>query len=219
LLLVAALIAPFVIWRAEIAAVFGVREQVIGAVRDAGAWGPLVLIGLTVAQIIAAPIPGQAINFAAGYLFGFWLGALYSWFGTLVGSTAAMALARLAGRPLVARLLSPSLLERLDRLAAGRGLGFFFLVFLVPGLPDDALCFAAGLTPLPLPALIAVAAVGRIPGVIASVWAGAFAERLSWQGWLIVGALVVLGAFVAWRYGERVQETFLTSGDKRWARR
>ncbi len=209
LLVAAGLTAPLVIWREPIAAVFAQRERVVAAIRGAGAWGPALLIALYVAQVIAAPIPGQVVNFVAGYLYGFGLGSLYSWLGMVIGSAAAMALARLAGRPLVARLVNPARLDRLDRLAAGRGLGFFFLVFLIPGLPDDAACFLAGLTPLPLPALLAAAAVGRIPGVVAAVWAGAYAERLPWQGWLIGGGISLVAAALLWRYGPRVQDALM----------
>ncbi|MCX6028671.1 MAG: VTT domain-containing protein [Chloroflexi bacterium] len=209
LLVAAGLTAPLVIWWEPIAAVFAQRERVVAAIRGAGAWGPALLIALYVAQVIAAPIPGQVVNFVAGYLYGFGLGSLYSWLGMVIGSAAAMALARLAGRPLVVRLVNPTRLDRLDRLAAGRGLGFFFLVFLIPGLPDDAVCFLAGLTPLPLPALIAAAAVGRIPGIVAAVWAGAYAGRLPWQGWLIGGGISLVAAVLLWRYGHRVQAALM----------
>jgi uncharacterized membrane protein YdjX (TVP38/TMEM64 family) len=209
LLVAAALLAPLVIWREPLAAVFAQRERIIAAIRNAGAWGPALLIVLYVAQVIAAPIPGQAVNFVAGYLYGFWVGSLYSWLGMVIGSAAAMGLARLAGRPLVMRLVSPVTLARLDRLAAGRGWGFFFLVFLIPGLPDDAACFLAGLTPLPLPALMAAAAIGRIPGIVAAVWAGAYAERLPWQGWLIGSGLALTAAALFWRYGRQGQDSLL----------
>jgi uncharacterized membrane protein YdjX (TVP38/TMEM64 family) len=209
LLVAVALAAPLLIWREPIAATFAQRERVVAAIRGAGAWGPLALIGLYVAQIIAAPIPGQVVNFVAGYLYGFWLGSLYSWLGLVIGSSAAMGLARFAGRPLAARLVSPRLWARLDRLAAGQGLRFFFLVFLIPGLPDDAACFLAGLTPLPLPALILAAALGRAPGVIAAVWAGAYAENLPWQGWVIGGGIALVAAALLWRYGERIQAGLL----------
>jgi len=208
-LLLAFLVVPSLVWRGELAGLFTDRDRVMALVRGAGAWGPAALIGLTMAQIIAAPIPGQVVNLVAGYAFGFWRGALYSWLATLVGSTVALALARYAGRPLVVRLVSPQALDRLDRYAAGRGLRFFFLVFLIPFLPDDVACFLAGLTSLPLRALIAVVALGRIPGVVTAVWAGGQADRLGWQGWLIAGALILLGLFVALRYGQRLQDALL----------
>jgi uncharacterized membrane protein YdjX (TVP38/TMEM64 family) len=209
LLILAALIVPLILWRNPIRAVFMEPQRLIVAVRSAGAWAPLAFIGLYVAQSIAAPIPGQALNFAAGYLFGLIPGILYSWLGLSLGSTAALLLARYFGRPLVQRLIAPAALEQMDRLAQNRGLAFFFLVFLFPGLPDDIACFVAGLTSLPLLGLIAVSAIGRLPSVVASVWLGVHAQALPWQGWLILAGLTVALALSAWRYGERIQDAVL----------
>jgi uncharacterized membrane protein YdjX (TVP38/TMEM64 family) len=202
-----------IIWREPLAALFADRERVANAVRGAGAWGPLLLIGLTVAQVIAAPIPGQAVNFVAGYLYGFWLGGLLSWLGLVLGSILAMTLARVGGRPLVARLLPPRALARLDDFARDRGLAFFFVLFVLPFLPDDLACFAAGLTSLPLPALFVVAVAGRIPGVMLSTWLGAHAEQLTWPAWVAAGVVLLLILLAAWRSGPRLQKLLLRRSD------
>jgi len=209
LLVLAALVIPLILWKDQIRAVFMEPQRLIGAIRGAGPWGPLVFIGLYIVQAVAAPIPGQALNFAAGYIFGVIPGILYSWLGLLLGTIAALLLARYAGRPLLRRLIDPAALEKMDRLAASRGLAFFFLVFLIPGLPDDIACFVAGLTSLPIPALIAASAIGRLPSVVASVWLGGYAHRLPWQGWLLLGGLTLAMGLVAWRYGERIQDVVL----------
>jgi len=209
LLLLAALVIPLILWKDQIRAVFMDPQRLTAAVRSAGPWAPLVFIGLYIAQAVAAPIPGQALNFAAGYLFGLIPGILYSWLGLILGSTAALLLARYAGRPLVRRLVNPTALEKLDRLAENHGLVFFFLVFLLPGLPDDIACFAAGLTSLSLPALIAASAIARLPSIVASVWLGVHAQQMPWQGWLILTGLTVALALATWRYGERIQDAVL----------
>ena len=117
LLVLAALIVPLILWRDPIRAVFMEPQRLTDAVRSAGPWAPLAFIGLYVVQTIAAPIPGQALNFAAGYLFGLIPGILYSWLGLILGSTAALLLARYLGRPLVRRLVAPAALEKMDHLA------------------------------------------------------------------------------------------------------
>jgi len=205
----AVLIVASVIGREQIMAIFADRGKVAAVVRDAGPWGPLLVIALVVAQVVAAPIPGQALNFVAAYVYGFWLGVLYSWLGAVIGSILAMGLARWLGRPLIERLVAPDALARLDRLAEGQGLRFFFLIWLLPFLPDDLACFLAGLTPLPLPALIVVAAVGRLPGVMVAAWLGANAEQLTWQAWVVIGLLTLGGVLLVWRYGERLQNLLL----------
>jgi uncharacterized membrane protein YdjX (TVP38/TMEM64 family) len=210
LLVLAALFVPLILWKDQIQAVFMEPERLTAAVRGAGPWAPLAFIGLYVAQTIAAPIPGQALNFAAGYLFGLIPGILYSWLGLLLGSIAALFLARYLGRPLLRRLVAPTALKKMDHLAENRGLFFFFVVYLIPGLPDDIVCFAAGLTSLPLLALIAMSAIARLPSVVAAVWLGVYAKQMPWQGWLIFGGLTVALALAAWRYGERLQDVILS---------
>jgi uncharacterized membrane protein YdjX (TVP38/TMEM64 family) len=213
LLLVAAvavaLAVPILIWKDAIWRVFATREQVAAEIRNAGAWGPVLIIGLAIAQTVVAPIPGQAINFVSGYVYGPWLGLLYSWLGLVLGSAIAMLLARYAGRPLIAKLAPASTLDRIDRIAAGKGLGFFFLFFLIPGLPDDLLCFVAGLTTLPLRIMVPMAAIARLPGLLGTVWLGASADRIPAVVW---GLLVIIGLLIValtWRYGDQVQDFVL----------
>lgn len=207
--LAVALIAPPVIWREELMHLFANRERIVAEIRAAGAWGPLVVIGLIIAQTVVAPIPGQMVNLVAGYVYGLAAGLLYSWSGQLLGAALAMGLARAAGRPLVERLAPRAALDRLDRLAARQGWRFFFLVFLIPGLPDDLFCFVAGLTRLPLRLLIALSATARLPGLLVSVWLGAYAEEAPWQAWAAGGLLAAVGFWVAWRYGQRIQDAIL----------
>jgi uncharacterized membrane protein YdjX (TVP38/TMEM64 family) len=213
LLLVAAvavaLAVPVILWKDELWRVFASREQVAAEIRGAGAWGPILIIGLAIAQTVVAPIPGQAINFVSGYVYGPWLGLLYSWLGLILGSAIAMLLARYAGRPLIEKLALASTLDRIDRIAAGKGLGFFFLFFLVPGLPDDLLCFVAGLTTLPLRILLPMAAIARLPGLLGSVWLGASAERIPPVVWVVLTIIGLLIVALIWRYGDQVQDFVL----------
>lgn len=205
-LLAAALAAPLVIWQEELGQVFANRDRVIADVRAVGVWGPLVLITLIVAQTVVAPIPGVVLNLVAGYLYGLGLGLLYSWLGLAVGTALAMGLARFAGRPVVERLVTDPALSRFDRLAQKGGLPFFLLAFLIPGLPDDLLCFVAGLTRLPLRVLWVLSVTARLPGLVVAVWLGAYAERASWQAWAIGAGLAAVVLLLAWRFGPQLQE-------------
>jgi len=165
-----------------------------------GAWAPLVSIALNTAQVIAAPIPGQFIGLANGYLFGVGWGTLYSLLGVTLGTGLVMALTRRWGRPLAVRLVPPAQVEKLDRLAARRGALFFFLVFLLPFVPDDLACFAIGLTTLPLGHTLVLATLGRLPGLIVASWVGAHAAQLATLEWivLIAGAGLLGLGFLRW---------------------
>jgi uncharacterized membrane protein YdjX (TVP38/TMEM64 family) len=174
-----------------------------------GLGGPLALIGLQVTQVLLAPIPGQALGLVGGYLYGPWLGTLTNMTGTLIGSGLAMWLARHFGRPLVQRFVSAEWLDRLDGLAARRGPAIFFLIFLFPFLPDDAACFVAGLSPLPLGELLLLAAVGRLPGVFIPNWLGAHAANLSAAQWVAIILLMIPAAVAFWRWQDEIERFLL----------
>lgn len=128
-----------------------------------GTLAPVVLIVLQAVQVVVAPIPGQVLAAVAGYLFGPWWGTLYNMIGIVVGSTAAFWLSRRFGRSYVERMVADDAMETFDELVERHGVVSLFILFLIPGLPDDALCFVGGLTPIPLWKLVLIAAVGRAP--------------------------------------------------------
>jgi len=192
---------PLARWAALLGDQAGIRRWLAGF----GPLAPLVSIGLNVLQVVLAPIPGQFLGLANGYLFGVFWGTLYSLIGLTLGSLAAMGIGRWLGRRVVVRLVSPDQLERWDRLLSRRGsLLFFFLVFLLPLLPDDVTCFVIGLSPLPIPYLLLLATLGRLPGLVFSSWLGAQAGHLSWPWLVSLVLLVVAGALLATRYQDRL---------------
>jgi uncharacterized membrane protein YdjX (TVP38/TMEM64 family) len=174
-----------------------------------GAWGGLALVGLQILQILLAPIPGQVLGLVGGYLYGPWLGTVFNMIGTLVGSGLAMWLARHFGRPLVERLVSHHWLDRLDGFARRHGAAVFFLIFLFPFLPDDAACFVAGLSPLPLGELLLIVLVGRLPGVFIPNWLGAHATELSPGQWLVIILVMVPIAAAFWHWQDRIVSQML----------
>jgi uncharacterized membrane protein YdjX (TVP38/TMEM64 family) len=208
-LIAAALAIPMLLWRDQLMSLLANREQVVEEIRGAGAWGPVVIIGMVIAQTIVAPIPGQVINFVAGYIYGPWAGLLYSWLGMVAGIGIAMAIGRYAGRPVVERLITSAVMEKMDRLAAGKGIAFFLIMFLIPGLPDDVLCFIAGMTPIPLRIMWPLAAVARIPGLLVAVLLGARAEDIPLPVWIALSAAGLVGLVFIWRYGDRVQSLLM----------
>jgi uncharacterized membrane protein YdjX (TVP38/TMEM64 family) len=187
-------------WREPLWAFFGDQERIREWVAGFGPWGPLASIALNVAQVLLAPVPGQFVGLVNGYLYGVWLGTLYSMIGLLLGTTLAMGLGRWFGRPLVERLVNPEKLARWDRIADHQGPLFFFLVFLFPLIPDDVACFLIGLSPLSIPGMLLLATPARLPGVFVSCWVGTRATELPWWAWIPLGGGAAGLAWVFWRY-------------------
>ena len=69
----------------------------------------------------------------------------------------------------------------------------FFLLFLIPGIPKDILCYAAGITPMGFPYFAAVSTLGRLPGIAGSALIGSAAASRRWVlAGIVAGAALVL---------------------------
>lgn len=169
-----------------------------------GPRGPVFFIAFQVLQVLIAPIPGQIAGLIGGFVFGFGRGLLYTMTGLAAGSILAMLIGRLLGKKVVRRLVSPSILERFDRVIAEGGLFSFFMIFLLPAMPDDAVCFLAGLTRLRLAALWGVCLLGRLPGMAVLSFAGAGLVTGSIAGFFVFGAAMLL-ALTIWLLKEEIE--------------
>jgi uncharacterized membrane protein YdjX (TVP38/TMEM64 family) len=157
-----------------------------------GPLAPAAFVLVQALQVVVAPIPGQVVALAGGYLFGTVAGTAYSVLGATIGSYVAFSLARHYGRGFVERALDADFLDQFDAFAGEWGLLSLFLAFLIPGLPDDAICFVAGCTTLDVRKMVAVSAVGRVPTYLLTNFAGA-----ELAGGRLLEAAVVAAVLVA----------------------
>lgn len=185
------------------------RAALLAFLEGQGPAAPLVLMALQAGQVVLAPIPGHLLAVAAGAAFGVWQGTLYTVLGVGAGSALAMALARRAGRPLVARLAPPRTMASIDRWAARRGPWFFGALFLLPFTPDDLACFALGLSSLPIVPMLGLAILARLPGHFVAAWLGATATRLPWASWLVLATLAGLAFALLWRHRRTLEAWML----------
>ncbi|MFA5070189.1 MAG: VTT domain-containing protein [Patescibacteria group bacterium] len=144
-----------------------------------GPWASLVIITYEIIQVVLAPLPGQAVDMANGYIFGIIRGSFNSFIGITIGSIIAILLARKYGQPLVFKILSQEKVDRIYKKIGHRTFWFFVLLFLIPGLPDDVLCFILGLTYIPLWQGVLAAILGRAPNILVAVIFGATGQSLS----------------------------------------
>lgn len=172
-----------------------------------GDWQPWLFMGLQTLQVLLAPIPGQLMGMLGGMLFGFWGGLGLTMVGLAVGSAVAIGLGRLVGVWLVRRVVPPAVMLHFEYLIEQGGLMNFFLLFLLPALPDDAICFMAGLTRHRLGALIGVCLLGRLPGMAVLTWVGSSLgeDALTVQ---VILVSITLAAVAVWFFQEEVRGLF-----------
>lgn len=194
-------------WAAEAFQNPGLTRDRLGS---GGYRGALVFLGLQCLQVLVAPIPGQLMGLAGGYVFGFWKGFGLTMAGLGIGSFLAMSLARLLGKGWVRKAVPQEVMEKFDGLISRGGYGAFFMVYLLPAMPDDAICFLAGLTKLKILPLLLLCLAGRGPGMAVLTLAGSgLISGSSVAGKVFMGLLMALSVPL-WLFWEIIAEKLQT---------
>ncbi len=169
-------VIAYVVWdvaaTGPITRLFTDRERLIRIVQGLGPLGPLVYILLQALQGIIAPIPSNVVGIIGGFLFSWW-GILWTSIGATIGATVVFWLSRRFGRALIEKLVKKEALDKFDFIINGKRTSLIiFLIFVIPGLPDDIVCYVAGLTKIPLKKLILIFLIGRLPAVVSNNYIG-----------------------------------------------
>lgn len=204
--IVAILVAVAIIYGQPLWDLFSSQDRIEQTVKDAGPWGPLIIILLQILQTLAAPIPGQVVAFAAGYLYGTALGATYAMIGATIGFTLIFILARKLGRPFVEYFVDKKTLQKFDYLAESKGVFIFFLMALLPFFPDDFICFVAGLTKIRIRTLVIVTFLGRLPTNLIYAFAGEGIANDNTELVLYVLGIGIIAAAIAWWKRDKLEQ-------------
>ena len=161
----------------------------------------LALVGINVVQVLLAFLPGEPIELASGYAFGFWEGTAMCLLASGIGSSLAFFAVRRWGWRVMGLFFSREQFERYRWMCDARRLELIMLVvFLIPGTPKDFLTYFAGLTRMGYPSMLAIATVGRIPSIVTSTIAasafGAGEYGVVAASFAIAIALACAGALV-----------------------
>ncbi len=196
----------YVLWRSGILLQLTDRHQVIQTLRAGGATGPLLCITIQFVQVVIFVIPGEITQFAAGYVFGAWLGYLYSVIGIMLGSAFNFYFARIFGRPALEKFIRPATLDKIDQaLNNAKGKSAIFLLFLLPGLPKDAMSYAAGLSSMSLLEFVVISGLGRTPAMVLSILLGSQAYQKDYSRMVItaIASGLAVGAYFLYEHRKR----------------
>lgn len=151
---------------------------------------PVYLIA-EVLQILISVLPGQLFQMAAGYLFGFVPGVILTLIGAIIGTVITFCLARVLGSDAVRMMLgeerSRSYTELLN---SKKAYLITFIIYLIPGLPKDAMCYVAGVSNIKLLPFLVISVTGRMPAMAGSVAFGALYMKHNYTGMAILAVAV-----------------------------
>ena len=175
------------------------------AIEPAGAWGPLVFV-VVGALLMCAIFPGPVMAGAAGLLFGTALGTVVAIAASTLGAVLAFLVARHVAREEVERALGDRF-EGLRGWVARRGFVAVASTRIAPGLPNNAINYAMGLTQVRLAAFAAGIAVGWGPKAFAyAALGGSLSNLRSPEALAAVAVLAIMAVAGATIVGRDVRD-------------
>lgn len=192
LLLVGLALVTWAIW--PHLGVFTNRDELNRVIAESGIFGPLIFIILQAIQVIIAPIPATIVTLAGGYVFGAFLGTVYSMIGTTLGFWAVFYISKKFGRKIIRFMISEEKMHKYDELTANKSmLAFVVFGFLFPFLPDAVIGYIAGLTVMKIKSLVILSIITRIPGALMTSYVG---SKVGSGDYTLVVILVILVAII-----------------------
>lgn len=183
------------------------KDLLLERIRSCGPLAPLAYILLQITQTVVAPIPGQVVGSIGGLLFGWW-GVLWTLIGSAIGYLIVLLLSKRFGRPLLEKIFKKSAIAKFDFILNSRSSALIlFAIFLLPGFPDDIVCYIAGLTNLSIKKLMAIILLGRFPTIVLTNYLGAGLNTNPGLVFActIIGVLIL--GFATWQR-ERIMQFF-----------
>ncbi len=171
-------------------------------------YAAFIFIGMQILQVVAAPVPGEVSGFVGGVFFGAFGGIIFSTIGLAIGSWFAFVLARLAGRPIVEKIVNPETIKRYDYVMKHKGMFLAFLMFLIPGFPKDILCYVLGLGHMRHRDFLVVSTTGRLLGTTLLTLEGSFFRNKRYGAFFTVLAVSIVMIMLVMIYRETIERRF-----------
>jgi uncharacterized membrane protein YdjX (TVP38/TMEM64 family) len=129
-----------------------------------GLWyGPAIFIGAFMLACVFA-LPASVFVIAAGFIWGWLLGGVYSLIGAMLGATASFYVGRFVGEGLLEKFgrVGRAIAKQVDHASFGSLLALRF----IPGIPFAALNYAAGVAGVTARDFLVTTFIGVIPSML-----------------------------------------------------
>ncbi len=147
-------------------------ESVIELIRGYGAYAAVVSFFLMILQSILSPIPALLITLSNAAIFGWWKGALLSFWSAMAGAALCFYIARTLGRDVVEKITTKTGLAKVDEFFERYGKNSILICRLLPFVSFDIVSYAAGLTPIKFWDFFIATGLGQLPATIVYSYLG-----------------------------------------------
>lgn len=155
------LIVIFIIYGIKLG-IFRDKNILIEYMKKFGVLAPAVFIFIQIIQVVFPVIPGGASCLAGVLAFGPIGGFIYNEIGLVIGSVAAYFLSKTYGLKLINSLFKKEQVDKyLNYIRTNKFEKIFLWGIVLPGLPDDLLCYISGLSNISFKKFLAIVILGK----------------------------------------------------------
>jgi len=177
---------------------------------DFGYLAPFIyILCFTILPIAFFPVPILAL--AAGLLFGFLPGTIYTLIGAVLNSAIMFLMAKVLAKDAVTNLLQRKLPENwssfLFNLDEKRGFGIIFILRLIPAMPYNLINYGAGLTSIKFSSYMLATILGILPGTLVFLNIGNQALNIHNPAFMVSIILLILLTIFSLILGKRIGKT------------
>lgn len=169
----------------------------------------IYILCFTILPIAFFPVPILAL--AAGLLFGFLPGTIYTLIGAVLNSAIMFLMAKVLAKNAVTNLLQRKLPENwssfLFNLDEKKGFGIIFILRLIPAMPYNLINYGAGLTSIKFSSYMLATILGILPGTLVFLNIGNQALNIHNPAFMVSIILLILLTIFSLILGKRIGKT------------
>lgn len=121
-----------------------------------------IYFGISFLQPIALPFPEPLTIMAGSKVLGAFDGAVFGFLGTVLGIITMYFFTRITGTKFIQSFVSKDQIEKFNKYIKKNEFIVILLLFILPVLPDEAICIGAGLTKINACKFISIAIISKL---------------------------------------------------------
>jgi uncharacterized membrane protein YdjX (TVP38/TMEM64 family) len=153
-----------------------------------------IFFTICILQPILLPFPEAATVGAGSAVLGSLPAASISFVGTLSGIVIAYFIAKIGGQKLIRKLVKENHIKQYQHYVARNEISILLILFVIPILPDEIICFGAGISGVSFKKFFVIACVAKLITSFSLAFSVDFAQSLALTntqlGFLVI---VILG--------------------------
>ncbi|HAR84702.1 MAG TPA: TVP38/TMEM64 family protein [Clostridium sp.] len=169
----------------------------------------IYILCFTILPIAFFPVPILAL--AAGLLFGFLPGTIYTLIGAVLNSAIMFLMAKILAKDAVTNLLQRKIPENwssfLFNLDEKKGFGIIFILRLIPAMPYNLINYGAGLTSIKFSSYMLATILGILPGTLVFLNIGNQALNIHNPAFMVSIILLILLTIFSLILGKKIGKT------------